>query len=62
MAEPHTLAAELHVHVVELLDEHGRPGRAQAHREAAKRDRDAARDEEPAADEEGPWEQTAEGR
>ena len=53
MAEPHTLAAELHDHVVELLDEHGRPGRAQAHREAAEQDRDAACDEEPAADEEG---------
>jgi hypothetical protein len=32
MAEPHTLAAELRDHVVELLDEHGRPGRSSATR------------------------------
>ena len=43
-------AAELHERAADLLDEHGRSERAQAHREAAEQDRDAAGDEEQAAE------------
>ena len=41
-AARHVEAAELHERVADVLDEHDRPQRALAHREAAETDRDAA--------------------
>jgi hypothetical protein len=42
----------VHQRVADVLDQGGQPDRAQAHRQAAKRDADAATDQEQAAREE----------